>query len=180
MSNKDPPGNGSNDLGSGESSSKAPVKEEAVILATSPQSDDVFVPLLGSRRSLFPRAEDVDELRANVEVEAKSFWTEFKKFIERGPIVDLAVGSVAGGLFNKLITSFANEILVPPLGLLAGSSFRNFFIVIKKGSSGRKDYVTAADARSDGAIILGLGLFLQTLIDFIISMLFLFFALKRM
>ena len=89
---------------------------------------------------------------------------EFRDFIARGSVVDLAVGIVVGAAFGKIVNSFVEDILMPPLGLLLGKAdFASLFIDL----SG-KGYGSLAAARAAGAPTLNYGLFLNTIISFLI------------
>ncbi len=89
---------------------------------------------------------------------------EFKEFAMRGNVVDLAVGIVIGAAFGRIITSLVNDILMPPMGrLLGGVDFSNLFVNI----SG-KTYPTLAAAKAAGAATINYGVFLNTMIDFVI------------
>ena len=89
---------------------------------------------------------------------------EFKVFILRGNVLDLAVGIIIGGAFGKIVSSFVNDILMPPLGLILGKvDFSNLFINL----SG-KAYPTVAAAKAAGAPTLNYGLFINSIIDFLI------------
>ncbi len=89
---------------------------------------------------------------------------QFKEFAMRGNVVDLAVGIVIGAAFGRIITSLVNDILMPPIGrLLGGVDFSNLFVNI----SG-KTYPTLAAAKAAGAATINYGLFLGTVIDFVI------------
>lgn len=89
---------------------------------------------------------------------------EFKKFALRGNVLDLAVGVVIGAAFNKIVTSFVNDVLMPPLGLVVGRvDFSSLYINL----SG-KPYASFADARAEGAPVLAYGSFLQNILDFVI------------
>jgi large conductance mechanosensitive channel len=89
---------------------------------------------------------------------------EFKEFIMRGSMFDLAVGIILGTAFGKIITSLVNDIIMPPIGLLLGNvNFSDLFINI----SG-KSYTSLADAQAAGAATINYGVFLNTIIDFII------------
>lgn len=82
---------------------------------------------------------------------------EFKKFIMRGNVVDLAVGIIVGGAFGKIVSSFVNDILMPPIGLiLGGVNFQDLKIVLK------------AAAGNAPAVTLNYGSFLQAAVDFLI------------
>ena len=89
---------------------------------------------------------------------------EFKEFIMRGNVVDLAVGIIIGGAFGKIVSSFVGDILMPPLGLLLGKiNFSDLFINLS-GTA----YPTVAAAKSAGAPTINYGIFINTIIDFLI------------
>ena len=89
---------------------------------------------------------------------------EFKEFVVKGNVLDMAVGIIIGASFGKVVTSFVNDVLMPPIGLLLGKvDFSNLFINI----SG-KSFESLADAKKAGAATLNYGLFLNTTIDFLI------------
>ncbi|HEV2688641.1 MAG TPA: large-conductance mechanosensitive channel protein MscL [Bryobacteraceae bacterium] len=89
---------------------------------------------------------------------------EFKEFVMRGNVMDLAVGIVIGAAFGKIITSFVGDILMPPLGLLLGKvDFANLFVDLKGG-----EYPTLAAAKAAGAATINYGVFLNTIVDFLL------------
>ena len=89
---------------------------------------------------------------------------EFKEFAMRGSVVDLAVGLIIGVAFGKIITSLVNDILMPPIGLLAGHvNFESLFVTLSGGP-----FKTLADAKAAGAPTINYGLFLNSVIDFIL------------
>jgi large conductance mechanosensitive channel len=89
---------------------------------------------------------------------------EFREFIMRGNVVDLAVGIIIGGAFGKIVTSVVNDIIMPPIGLLLGKvDFSNLFINLGDG-----DYATLAAAQEAGAPVVRYGMFINTLLDFLI------------
>jgi large conductance mechanosensitive channel len=99
---------------------------------------------------------------------------EFKDFIMRGNVLDLAVAVIIGGAFGKIVTSFVNDILMPPLGLLLGGvDFSNLFIDLSGDG-----YTTLAAAQEAGAATLNYGLFLNTVIDFVIVAFAIFLVLR--
>lgn len=101
-------------------------------------------------------------------------WNEFKKFIMRGNVLDLAIGIVIGAAFGKIVSSLVADLLLPPIGLLAGRmDFSNLFIDL----SG-KSYPTLAAAKAAGAPTLNYGVFLNTLIDFLIISFAVFLVVK--
>jgi large conductance mechanosensitive channel len=89
---------------------------------------------------------------------------EFKEFVMKGNVLDMAVGIIVGVAFGKIITSFVSDILMPPLGLLLGKmDFSNMFINLSGQS-----YPTIAAAKAAGAATLNYGIFINTIIDFLI------------
>ena len=89
---------------------------------------------------------------------------EFKEFVVKGNVLDMAVGIIIGASFGKVVTSFVNDVMMPPVGLLLGKmDFTNLFI----NMSG-KSFESLADAKKAGAATLNYGLFLNTMIDFLI------------
>ncbi len=103
-------------------------------------------------------------------------WQEFKKFIMRGNVIDLAIAVVIGGAFGKIVTSFVNDIIMPPIGALLGKmDFSNVFINL----SGQ-DYASLAAAKEAGAATINIGVFLNTIIDFLIIALVIFFVVRAL
>jgi large conductance mechanosensitive channel len=99
---------------------------------------------------------------------------EFKEFIMRGNVLDLAIAVIIGGAFGKIITSLVNDIIMPPIGLLLGNvDFANLFINL----SGTP-YKNLADAQAAGAPTLNYGLFLNTVIDFLIVAFVIFLVVR--
>ena len=100
---------------------------------------------------------------------------EFKEFIMRGNVMDLAVGIIIGAAFGKIITSFVSDILMPPIGLLLGKvDFTNLFINL----SGAK-YDTLKAAKDAGAPTINYGNFLGTIIDFLIVAFVIFLVIRQ-
>lgn len=99
---------------------------------------------------------------------------EFKEFVMRGNVLDLAVAVIIGGAFGKIITSFVNDILMPPIGLLLGGvDFANLFF-----SLNGQAYASLADAQAAGAPTINYGVFLNTVIDFLIVAFIIFLVVK--
>ena len=89
---------------------------------------------------------------------------EFKEFIMRGTVLDLAVAVIIGGAFGAIVTSFVNDVLMPPIGLLLGNvDFTNLFL-----SLDGQAYASLAAAQEAGAPTLNYGLFINTIINFLI------------
>jgi len=93
----------------------------------------------------------------------------------RGNVVDLAVGVIIGGAFGKIVSSFVNDILMPPIGLLLGNvDFSNLYLNLSSGK-----YESLAQAQEAGAITINYGLFLNTIIDFIIVAFAIFLMIRQ-
>lgn len=101
-------------------------------------------------------------------------WKEFKEFILRGNVVDMAVGIMIGAAFGRIVSSLVNDILMPPIGFLLGKvDFSNLFISL----SGH--YKTLAEAQAAGAPTINYGIFLNTVLDFLIIAAVVFFLIVR-
>jgi large conductance mechanosensitive channel len=101
-------------------------------------------------------------------------FAEFRKFIVRGNVIDLAVGIVIGAAFTTVVKSFVDDILMPPIGILTGGAdFSNLFINLSPG-----DYATLAEAREAGAATINYGLFLNNVIAFLIVALAVFLLVR--
>jgi large conductance mechanosensitive channel len=95
-------------------------------------------------------------------------WKEFREFILRGNVVDMAVGIIIGAAFGTIVTSLVNDILMPPIGLLLGGvDFANFFIMLGEGSPAGP-YASLADAQAAGAVTINYGVFINAVISFLI------------
>jgi large conductance mechanosensitive channel len=102
---------------------------------------------------------------------------EFRKFAMRGSVVDLAVGVIIGAAFTSIVNSLVKDILTPPIGYLTGGiDFANFFFVLKGGGT----YTTLADAQKAGAITVNYGVFLNTVISFLIVAFILFLIMRQL
>jgi len=100
---------------------------------------------------------------------------EFKEFAMRGNVLDMAIGIIIGAAFGKIITSFVGDILMPPIGLILGKvDFSNLFVNL----SG-KSYATVAEAKAAGAATLNIGLFLNSVIDFVIVAFAIFLLVRQ-
>ena len=95
--------------------------------------------------------------------------SEFKKFAMRGNVVDMAVGIVIGGAFGKIVSSFVNDVLMPPIGLLLGGvDFKDLAIVLQEG---------VGDV---AAVTMNYGAFIQTVLDFLIIAFAIFMVVRAM
>lgn len=101
---------------------------------------------------------------------------EFKKFAMRGNVVDMAVGIVIGAAFGKIVTSFVKDVLMPPIGkMMGGVDFSNLFVNLGEGS-----YATLAAAQEAGAATVNYGIFINTVLDFVIVAFAIFLVIKAM
>lgn len=107
---------------------------------------------------------------------------EFKKFISRGNVMDLAVGVIVGGAFQKIVTSFVNDIIMPFIGLITGGiNFNDQFVILKmpEGAEVSADMVKTLDeAKAIGATTFNYGAFITTVLDFIIMAFVVFLLVK--
>ena len=93
---------------------------------------------------------------------------DFKEFIMRGNVVDMAVGIIIGAAFGVIVTSFVSDIIMPPIGLALGNiDFSNLFIVLHEGDP-LGPYVSLADAKAAGAVTINYGVFIMAIISFLI------------
>ena len=100
---------------------------------------------------------------------------EFKEFAMRGNVIDMAVGIIIGAAFGKIITSFVGDILMPPIGLLIGKmDFSNMFLTRGEGV-----FTKLADAKAAGVPTINYGLFVNTVIDFLIVAFAIFLLIRQ-
>ena len=106
---------------------------------------------------------------------------DFKEFVVRGNVVDMAIGIVIGAAFGAIVKSFVDDVLMPPIGLLLGNvDFSNLFIMLREGSKAAGPYASLAAAKAAGAVTLNLGVFINTVISFIIIAFAVFLVIKGM
>lgn len=106
---------------------------------------------------------------------------EFKKFALRGNVVDLAVGVVIGGAFGTIVKSLVDDIIMPPIGLVTGGvDFTNLYVVLRDGPKAPPPYTTLEVAKAAGAQTLRYGLFLNTIVTFLIIAVAIFFVVRAM
>lgn len=100
---------------------------------------------------------------------------EFKEFIMRGSVLDLAIGVIIGGAFGKIISSVVNDVIMPPIGLLLGKvNFTDLYINLSS-----TEYPSLAAAQEAGAPTLNYGLFLNSILEFLIIALVIFLIVKQ-
>ena len=101
-------------------------------------------------------------------------WSEFKTFVMRGNVVDMAVGVILGTAFGKIVTSLVGDILMPPIGLLLNEvDFSNLFINLS-----RTPYASLAQAKAAGAATINYGVFVNDVIDFLIVAVVIFWLIR--
>ena len=94
---------------------------------------------------------------------------EFKEFAMRGNVVDMAVGIIIGAAFGTIISSLVADVIMPPIGLLLGNvDFTNLFITLKQGAKAAGPYASLAEAKAAGAVTMNVGMFINTIISFVI------------
>ena len=104
---------------------------------------------------------------------------DFKSFIMKGNVVDMAVGIIIGAAFGTIITSLVKDVIMPPIGMALGKiDFANLLIVLKQGSPA-SPYASLADAQKAGAVTINYGQFINTVIAFLIVALVIFFFIVR-
>ena len=102
-------------------------------------------------------------------------WQELRTFLQRGNVLDLAIGVIIGGAFGKIVTSLVNDIIMPPIGLLLGKvNFTNLYINLSS-----THYASLAQAQNAGAPTINYGVFLNTIINFCIVALVVFFEIVK-
>lgn len=99
---------------------------------------------------------------------------EFKEFISKGSVMDLAVGVIIGGAFSKIVSSLVDDIIMPIVGLLlGGADISNYFVTLDGGK-----YATLVEAQEAGAATLNYGLFITQIINFLIIAFVIFMMVK--
>ena len=94
---------------------------------------------------------------------------EFKAFVMRGNVLDLAVGIIIGASFGTIVKSLVDDIIMPPIGLALGNvDFANLFVLLKPGLKAPAPYATVADAQAAGAVTINYGNFVNNVVTFII------------
>jgi len=110
--------------------------------------------------------------------EVLTMFREFREFAMRGNVVDMAVGIIIGGAFGTIVMSLVTDIIMPPIGLLLGGvDFTDLFLILKQGAA-PGPYATLAVAQEAGAVTIAYGVFLNSVISFLIIALSVFFLIK--
>jgi large conductance mechanosensitive channel len=104
---------------------------------------------------------------------------EFREFAIKGSVIDMAVGIIIGAAFGKIVSSLVADVLMPPIGLLLGNvDFTNLFLVLKQGGVQAGPYATLSEAQGAGAVTMNAGLFLNTVVSFLIVAVCVFLLVK--
>jgi len=94
---------------------------------------------------------------------------EFKEFAMRGNVVDMAVGIIIGAAFGAIVKSLVDDVIMPPIGMLMGNvDFSNLYVVLKEGAAAAAPYASLADAKKAGAVTINYGIFINSVISFLI------------
>lgn len=105
---------------------------------------------------------------------------EFKEFAMKGNVVDMAVGIIIGAAFGAIVKSLVADVIMPPIGLLLGNvDFSNLFLIIKQGAVAGP-FATIVDAQKAGAVTINYGMFINTVISFLIVAFAVFMIIKNL
>jgi large conductance mechanosensitive channel len=106
---------------------------------------------------------------------------EFREFAMRGNVVDMAVGIIIGASFGGIISSLVADVIMPPIGLLLGNvDFANLFVTLKEGAKAAAPYASLAEAKAAGAVTVNIGVFINTIISFLIVAFAMFLVIRSM
>ncbi|MEW6440953.1 MAG: large conductance mechanosensitive channel protein MscL [bacterium] len=109
----------------------------------------------------------------------KGFLTEFREFAMRGNVVDMAVGIIIGAAFGAIVKSLVADVIMPPIGLILGNvDFSNLFVVLKDGAAAAGPYASLAEAQKAGAVTVNYGIFINSVISFLIVALAVFLLVR--
>lgn len=104
---------------------------------------------------------------------------EFKAFIMRGNVLDLAVGIIIGAAFGSIVKSLVDDVIMPPVGLVLGNvDFSNLFLLLKEGVNAAPPYASLAEAKAAGAVTLNYGMFVNNVVTFLIVALAIFLVIR--
>ena len=106
-------------------------------------------------------------------------WRDFKAFVMRGNVIDLAVGVIIGVAFGAVVKSLVDDVIMPPIGLATGGiDFSSLYILLKPGTKAPPPYASLADAKSAGAVTINYGAFINTVLTFLIVALAVFLLVR--
>jgi large conductance mechanosensitive channel len=110
-----------------------------------------------------------------------SMGKEFRDFILRGNVLDLAIALIIGAAFGAIVTSLVADIIMPPIGLLLGRvDFSNLFLVLKEGAKGAGPYASLDDAKAAGAVTMNYGVFIIKLVTFLLVAMVVFMLIRTL
>ena len=105
-------------------------------------------------------------------------WKEFRDFVIRGNVLDMAIGIIIGVAFGGIVNSLVKDVIMPPIGLLLGKvDFANLYAVLKPGNT-PPPYPSLANAQAAGAVSINYGVFVNTIINFLIVAVVIFFLIR--
>jgi large conductance mechanosensitive channel len=105
----------------------------------------------------------------------------FREFVMRGNVLDLAVAVVIGAAFTKVVNSLVEDVIMPPIGMLLGNvDFTNLFAVLKDGAKAAGPYATLAEAKAAGAVTMNYGMFISTIVTFLIVAFVVYLMIRSM
>jgi large conductance mechanosensitive channel len=108
-----------------------------------------------------------------------SMFKEFKAFVMRGNVLDLAVGIIIGAAFGTVVKSLVDDVIMPPIGLALGNvDFANLFVLLQPGPKAPPPYATVADAHGAGAVTINYGQFINNFVTFLIVAFAVFLIVK--
>ena len=104
---------------------------------------------------------------------------DFKAFVMRGNVLDLAVGFIIGAAFGTIVTSLVNDVIMPPIGLALGKvDFANRYLLLEPGTKAAGPYGSLADAKAAGAVTLNYGVFINAVVSFLLVALAVFLLVR--
>ena len=104
---------------------------------------------------------------------------EFRDFVMRGNVIDMAVGIIVGASFNSIVSSLVNDVIMPPIGALMGNvNFSDFYLILKQSDPAISPDTPLAAAQAAGAVTLNYGMFINTIINFLIVAMAVFMMVK--
>ena len=104
---------------------------------------------------------------------------EFKEFAMKGNVLDMAIGIIIGAAFGTIVKSLVSDVIMPPIGLLLGNvDFSSLYILLQEGAKVAGPYASLADAQAAGSVTLNYGIFINTVISFLIIAFSVFMIVK--
>lgn len=104
---------------------------------------------------------------------------EFREFAMKGNVLDMAIGIIMGAAFGTIVNTLVSDVLMPPIGLLLGGiDFSNMFVTLKEGAKQAAPYASLAEAKNAGAVTLNYGVFINSVVSFVIVAFCVFMIVK--